>query len=71
VLTGLDPAPAGLLACDSVELGGDPDAFALVGDGPAAAFAGGNLFKHAPVLGPMLAEAMLEGRRDPVLLGAS
>jgi hypothetical protein len=34
-----------------------------------AVFTGGNLFKHAPVLGPMLAEAMLEGRRDP-LLGA-
>jgi sarcosine oxidase len=67
VLPGLDPAPAGLLACDSVQLGDDPDAFALVGDGPAAAFAGGNLFKHAPALGPMLAEAMLEGRRDPAL----
>ncbi|MGE0027483.1 MAG: hypothetical protein AB7O78_13200 [Thermoleophilia bacterium] len=67
VLPGLDPAPAGLLACDSVQLGDDPDAFALTGGGPAAVFTGGNLFKHAPVLGPMLAEAMLEGRRDPLL----
>lgn len=66
-LPGLDPAPAGLLACDSVQLGDDPDAFALTGDGPAAVFTGGNLFKHAPSLGPMLAEAMLEGRRDPLL----
>ena len=66
-LPGLEPAPAGLLACDSVQLGDDPDAFALTGDGPAALFAGGNLFKHAPVLGPMLAEAMLEGHRDPLL----
>jgi hypothetical protein len=30
-------------------------------------FTGGNLFKHAPALGPMLAEAMLDGRRDPLL----
>ena len=67
VLPGLDPAPVGLLPCDSVQLGDDPDAFALVGDGAAAVFAGGNLFKHAPVLGAMLAEAMLEGRRDPLL----
>jgi hypothetical protein len=66
-LPGLDPAPAGLLACDSVQLGDDPDAFALTGDGPAAVFTGGNLFKHAPALGPMLAEAMLDGRRDPLL----
>jgi sarcosine oxidase len=66
-LPGLDPAPVGLLPCDSVQLGDDPDAFAIVGEGTAAVFAGGNLFKHAPVLGPMLAEAMLEGRRDPLL----
>jgi sarcosine oxidase len=66
-LPGLDPEPAGLLACDSVQLGDDPDAFALVEDGAAAVFAGGNLFKHAPALGPLLAEAILEGRRDPVL----
>jgi hypothetical protein len=66
-LPGLEPATAGLLACDSVQLGDDPDAFALTGDGPAAVFTGGNLFKHAPALGPMLAEAMLDGRRDPLL----
>jgi sarcosine oxidase len=66
-LPGLDPDPAGLLPCDSVQLGDDPDAFALAGEGTAAVFAGGNLFKHAPALGPMLAEAMLEGRRDPAL----
>ena len=59
----------GTLPCDSVQLGDDPDAFALVGDGAAAVFTGGNLFKHAPAIGPMLAEAMLEGRLDP-LLGA-
>jgi sarcosine oxidase len=68
-LPALDPAPAGLLACDSVQLGDDPDAFALVEDGAAALFAGGNLFKHAPALGPLLAEALLEGRRDPILGG--
>ena len=39
-LPGLGARPAGLLACDSVQLGDDPDAFVLAGDGPAAAVRG-------------------------------
>ena len=56
-----------MLRCDPVVLAGHPEAFGLYRAGPVAAFAGGNLFKHAPSLGPMLAEALLEGRADPLL----
>jgi hypothetical protein len=41
--------------------GREDDAFALWRDGPVAAFAGGNLFKFAPVLGTRLAGALLDG----------
>ncbi len=40
--------------------GRDDDAFALWRDGPVAAFAGGNLFKFAPVLGARLAAAIVD-----------
>jgi hypothetical protein len=59
---GLDPEPVGevLRLTTSLE-GGEEDRFALWRDGPVAAFAGGNLFKFAPVLGARLAGALLEG----------
>jgi sarcosine oxidase len=67
ILPGADTTPTGVVRCESVVLGGHPEAFGLYRAGTVAAFAGGNLFKHAPALGPMIAEALLEGRTDPLL----
>jgi sarcosine oxidase len=59
--TGLDPTPVGEIVRYTTTLDGrDDDAFALRRDGPVAAFAGGNLFKFAPVLGTRLAAAILD-----------
>ena len=55
-----------MLRCESTVLAGHPEALGLYRAGPVAAVAGGNLFKHAPALGPMIAEALLEGRADPL-----
>ncbi len=67
ILPGVDATPTGAARCTSTVLAGHPEAFGLYRAGPVAAFAGGNLFKHAPALGPLLAEALLEGRADPLL----
>jgi sarcosine oxidase len=67
ILPGADVTPTGLVRCASVVLAGHPEAFGLYRAGAVAAFAGGNLFKHAPALGSLLAEALLEGRADPLL----
>jgi hypothetical protein len=64
---GIDATPAGLVRCESTVLAGHTEALGLYEAGPVAGFAGGNLFKHAPALGPLLADAVLEGRADPVL----
>jgi sarcosine oxidase len=57
---GLDPDPVGeVLRLTTTLPGRDDDAFALWRSGPVAAFAGGNLFKFAPVLGARLAAAVL------------
>ena len=59
---GLDPEPVGEVLRLTTRLDGRvEDAFALTQDGPVAAFAGGNLFKFAPVLGMRLAGALLDG----------
>jgi sarcosine oxidase len=58
---GLDPDPVDEVVRYTTTLDGrDDDAFALWRNGPVAAFAGGNLFKFAPVLGPRLAAALLD-----------
>ncbi len=63
---GLDPEPVGEVARLTTTLpDGDDDAFALWWRGPVALFAGGNLFKFAPVLGPRLADALLAGEGSP------
>lgn len=67
IMPGVDATPTGVLRCEATVLGGHPEAFGLYRAGAVAAFAGGNLFKHAPALGPLLADAMLEGRADPLL----
>jgi sarcosine oxidase len=57
---GLDPEPVGRVVRYTTTLdGADDDTFGLWRAGPVAAFAGGNLFKFAPVLGPRLAAAVL------------
>jgi sarcosine oxidase len=59
--TGLDPEPVGEIVRYTTTLDGrDDDAFALRREGPIAVFAGGNLFKFAPVLGTRLAAAILD-----------
>jgi sarcosine oxidase len=67
IIPGADPSPTGVVRCRSTVLGGHGEAFGLYRAAGVAAFAGGNMFKHAPALGPMLAEAALEGRADPLL----
>ena len=57
---GLDPDPVdGVLRLTTTLPGREDDAFALWREGPLAAFAGGNLFKFAPLLGPRIAAALL------------
>lgn len=57
---GLDPDPERAVVRYTTTLDGrDDDAFGLWRAGPVAAFAGGNLFKFAPVLGTRLAAALL------------
>jgi sarcosine oxidase len=70
LLPGVDATPVGLVRCESTVLAGHTEALGLYEAGPVAGFAGGNLFKHAPALGPLLADAVLEGRVDPVLASA-
>jgi sarcosine oxidase len=67
ILPTLDPTAAGVVPCRTTVLAGHPETLALWSRGPIQVFAGGNLFKHAPALGPLLADAVLEGRVDPVL----
>jgi len=67
-LPGLDPEPVdGVLRLIAPLRGPDEDAIGLwVRDG-VLAFAGHNLFKHAPALGELLAAAALGDDPDPVL----
>jgi len=66
---GIGTEPSAVVRCEPTTLAGHPEHFGLYAtDLPGAAvFCGGNLFKFAAILGPLLAEAMLEGRYDPVL----
>ena len=68
-LPGLGPERRGVVRCASTILAGDPENFGLYPADPpgAAVFAGGNLFKFAPLLGELLADALLEDRIDPAL----
>lgn len=66
---GLDPEPVdGVLRMITPLRGPDEDRFGLWRREGVLAFAGHNLFKHAPALGELLADAALgEGRPDPLL----
>jgi sarcosine oxidase len=66
-LPGLDPEPEALRLCVATSLPWHRDAFAAWAAGPVTIVAGGNLFKHAPSLGRMLAEAAMTGSIPPGL----
>jgi sarcosine oxidase len=61
-LPGLDPDPIALRPCWLTVLPWHADAFAAWQAGPVVVFAGHNLFKFAPTLGRLLAEAAQTGR---------
>jgi glycine/D-amino acid oxidase-like deaminating enzyme len=63
-LPGLDPEPVGVRLCLQTLLPEGSDNFGIWGAGPVLALAGDNLFKFAPLVGRMLAEAAL-GESDP------
>jgi fatty acid/phospholipid biosynthesis enzyme len=65
-LPGLDPEPIDTITRPLTILPWHPDAFAVWEVGAALVFAGHNLFKFAPLLGEMLAEAC-RGRIAPEL----
>ena len=56
-LPGLDPEPLELRLCRTTKLPSGRDAFGAWRRGPATVFAGHNVFKFAPVLGPLLVDA--------------
>jgi sarcosine oxidase len=67
-MPGLDPQPVdAVLRLITPLRGPDEDRFGLWQRDGVLAFAGHNLFKHAPRLGEMLADAALDGPVDPLL----
>jgi sarcosine oxidase len=65
---GLDPDPVDvMLRLMAILPGTHEDGFGLWQRDGVLAFAGHNLFKHAPSLGDLLADAALGGAPDPVL----
>jgi sarcosine oxidase len=65
---GLDPEPVdGVLRMITPLRGPDEDRFGLWARDGVLAFAGHNLFKHAPALGELLAGAALGEPPDPML----
>ena len=66
-LPGVDPRSVAEVVCRVTALPWGDDAFAAWRAGPVLAFAGNNLFKHAPVLGALLADAALGGPVPPEL----
>ena len=69
-LAHLDPEPEKTSVCTAVDIGGEGDTWALLDQGPLLAFAGGNLFKWAPLLGEELASLALSGEADPRFIEA-
>ncbi len=65
---GLDPEPVDvMLRLMAILPGTHEDGFGLWHQDGVLAFAGHNLFKHAPSLGELLADAALGGAPDPLL----
>lgn len=61
-LPGLDPTPRDVVHCWVTSLPWGDDGMAIWRSGPIVAFAGHNLFKHAPVIGQTLADAVRSGQ---------
>ena len=66
-LAALDPQPAGVRVCITTKLPGGKDAFGVWQDERVLLVAGNNLFKFAPTLGGLLAEAASTGRLPAAL----
>jgi sarcosine oxidase len=66
VLPGLDPEPVSLRLCLATGLPGGRDQFQAWQRDGVTALAGHNLFKFAPVLGELLAEAAQDGTPEPL-----
>ncbi len=60
-LPGLEPEPVELRLCRTTKLPGGNDAFGAWQRSPVTVFAGNNVFKFAPLLGPLLVEAAAAG----------
>src|SRR5206468_591533 len=69
-LPGLCPDPVAVRICFSTRLPANHDGFTVCQSERVTALAGHNLFKFAPTLGELLAEAAMTGRR-PVGFPAS
>lgn len=68
-LPGLDPASIDRLECITTSVGGDGDDFALRSRGGIHAFVGNNLFKFAPSLAMLIADALLSTDPNPEFRG--
>lgn len=66
-LPGVDPAVVGSVRCVTTSLPSGGDEFALHSHGPIHAFAGNNLFKFAPGLAVLLADAVSSGTASGLL----
>lgn len=66
-LPGLHPRPIGVRLCRTTRLPWGDDAFAAWRRGAVTAFAGNNLFKFAPLLGPLLVDSAVSGAVTPEL----
>lgn len=66
-LPGLDPEPEGVRVCVMSKLPAGSDAFGAWQADGVTAIAGHNLFKMAPVIGELLADAALENRMPEIL----
>lgn len=65
-LPPVEPEPVGIRSCLASSLPDDPDAFAVWRRGPVSLFAGGNVFKHALVIGEALVAHALDEAQDVV-----
>lgn len=66
-MPGLDPEPESVRLCVSTRLPGQADVFSTWQADGVTVFTGHNLFKFAPVLGELLADAVTEGTVADVL----
>jgi len=66
-LPGLHPEPIELRLCRTTKLPWGDDAFAAWQEGPLTVFAGNNVFKVAPLIGPLLVDSAVSDEVTPEL----